>query len=445
MTASSSSARACTSQTSNANTIFSEPNFPATVRADERVFTLRHHMALWFSLGVGLLVMQMGAYLVPALGLRSALLAIVVGSLLGAALLAWVAQIGCRLGINSAGLMQLTYGSRFAHLPIVFNIIQLLGWTAFELVIMREGLSLIVQNSFGIDPARSAGVMTWVLGAILFALTFGSMTQVIRRFISRFALPLVIASLLWLSIQFIFRAMNTEHGLSSLWLQSGSGEMSLFAAIDLVIAMPISWLPLVADYARYGQNGHPYPRHSAFKGTFVGYALANIWCYALGVLIVSTHAGAELLPTILLAQFGLIALGFILFDELDNAYGDMYSGSVSLNHLLPKQGLAFWGKVMVVLSVLAAWLLPMHGLEPFLLMLSSVFIPLFGVIIAHLGQNSSPQLRGKIHLPSVVIWLLGIAVFHLLTNYAPQFGSSIPTLLLTFILGKWFNRSDSTR
>ena len=99
----------------------------------ERIFTLRDHASLWFSLGVGLLVMQMSAYLVPALGTRSALLAIIVGSILGAALLAWVAQLGCNHGLSSAGLMQATYGRGFAKLPVVLNIIQLLGWTAFEL------------------------------------------------------------------------------------------------------------------------------------------------------------------------------------------------------------------------------------------------------------------------------------------------------------------------
>ena len=107
------------------------------VSANERVFGWHEHASLWFSLGVGLLVMQVGAYLVPATGLREAVVAIVMGSLLGAALLAWVAKLGCDSGLSSAGLMHRSYGSLFARLPVFLNIVQLLGWTTFELVIMR--------------------------------------------------------------------------------------------------------------------------------------------------------------------------------------------------------------------------------------------------------------------------------------------------------------------
>ena len=72
-----------------------------TASAPERVFGWREHTALWFSLGVGLLVMQVGAYLVPAMGTQGALLAVVFGSLLGAGLLAWVAWLGCTSGQTS--------------------------------------------------------------------------------------------------------------------------------------------------------------------------------------------------------------------------------------------------------------------------------------------------------------------------------------------------------
>ncbi|HEX2605658.1 MAG TPA: allantoin permease, partial [Oxalicibacterium sp.] len=71
------------------------PSALAPLSLSERVFSLRDHAALWFSLGVGLLVMQIGAYLATALGTQTALFAIVIGSALGAALLAWVAHLGC--------------------------------------------------------------------------------------------------------------------------------------------------------------------------------------------------------------------------------------------------------------------------------------------------------------------------------------------------------------
>ena len=117
--------------------------------AGQRVFRWHDHLSLWFSLGVGLLVMQIGAYLVPAVGTRDAVIAIVLGSCIGAGLLAWTARLGCESGLASAGLMHATYGSAFARLPVVLNIVQLIGWTTFELVIMREGTQAIGKQAFG--------------------------------------------------------------------------------------------------------------------------------------------------------------------------------------------------------------------------------------------------------------------------------------------------------
>ena len=112
----------------------------------ERVFGWREHTALWFSLGVGLLVMQVGAYLVPAMGTRDAALAVVGGSILGAGLLAWVAWLGCTSGQTSAGLIRTAYGQGFARLPILLNVVQLLGWATFELVVMRDGTRAIARQ-----------------------------------------------------------------------------------------------------------------------------------------------------------------------------------------------------------------------------------------------------------------------------------------------------------
>jgi purine-cytosine permease-like protein len=74
----------------------------APVSSDRRVFQWHDHASLWFSLGVGLLVMQVGAYLMPALGTQEALIAIVAGSIVGAGLLGWVAKLGCDSGLASA-------------------------------------------------------------------------------------------------------------------------------------------------------------------------------------------------------------------------------------------------------------------------------------------------------------------------------------------------------
>jgi len=398
----------------------------------ERLFGWRDHAALWLSLGVGLLVMQVGAYLVPAMGTRAALVAILAGSLIGSGLLAWTAKIGCDSGLSSAGLMHAAYGSRFARLPVFLNVVQLVGWTTFELVVMRDGTVAIARASGWLAASFWPLVVTLAWGALLIALLSGSMVRLVRHFVGRYGLPLVVLSLLWLSWQFLGRAQ--EIGWSTLWDRPGDGGMSTLSALDLVIAMPISWLPLVADFARHGRDGT-----SALRGTWIGYAIANVWCYALGVLVALTVPSTDLVAALLLAQGGLVALGLILIDEVDNAYGDLYSGSVASHSLLPRIGQRSWAIALAVGCTLFALVLPMHSLEPFLLTLSSVFVPLYGVILGRLGGADDVAARvgsTTVNGGAVAIWLLGVATFHLSAQFTPQFGSALPTLALTFVLAR---------
>jgi NCS1 family nucleobase:cation symporter-1 len=407
-----------------------------------RVFGWHDHAALWFSLGVGLLVMQIGAYLVPAVGTRDATVAILVGSCLGAALLAWTARLGCESGLASAGLMHATYGSAFARLPVLLNIVQLIGWTTFELVVMREGTQALAQRAFGLDANGLLGtaLTTLLWGGVLLALLAGSMVTLVRRFVSRFGLPLVVLSLLWLTWQ--FASQLHARGFDAFWSRPGNGSMGLFGALDLVIAMPVSWLPLVADYARHGRRAGR-GLGGAFGGTWLGYGIANVWCYALGVMVVSVaEPGTNLVTALLLAQGGLLALGLILIDELDNAYGDVYSGSVSAHSLRPRWSVRRWGLVLAAVCIAFALVLPIHTLEPFLLMLSSVFVPLYGVILGRLGTGASIATTRRIDPVAAGLWLAGIALYHGCAAWAPQWGSALPTLALSFVLA-WLTRPRS--
>ncbi|HTH11517.1 MAG TPA: cytosine permease [Acidovorax sp.] len=408
----------------------------APVSPDRRVFQWHDHASLWFSLGVGLLVMQVGAYLMPALGTKEALIAIVAGSIVGACLLGWVAKLGCDSGLASAGLMHAVYGRTFASLPIILNIVQLVGWGTFELVVMRDATVAIGQQSGAMAGAHWPVLATLLWGGVVMLLISGSMVQLVRKVIARVALPLVVLSLLWLSWQFL--SLAQAQGWESLWTRKGEGGMGVLPALDLVIAMPISWLPLVADYARHGKDGG-----SALRGTWLGYALANMWCYSLGVLVALTLPSKDLVQALLLAQGGLIALSLILIDEVDNAYGDTYSGAVSAHSLLPRWGVRKWGLTMAAVCTALALVLPMHSLEPFLLLLSSVFVPLFGVILGRLAFGTdAPALLAtarKVNAAPVAIWLAGIAVYHLAPKVLPGAGSALPALAFSFALA-WASR-----
>lgn len=415
--------------------------------AHERLFRTHDHAALWFSLGVGLLVMQVGSYLLPALSTQEALLAIVLGSALGAGVLAWMAKIACDSGLSSAALMTHVLGRQFAKLPIALNLVQLVGWGTFELVVMRDATIAIAQQT----TAASAPAVWWpyaatvLWGSLIAVLICGSMVQLVRQVMSRVALPLVVLSLLWLSWHFVGEAL--DRGWHSLWQRPGEGGMGWLPAMDLVIAMPISWLPLVADYARHGRSGQ-----GALRGTWLGFALANTWCYSLGVLVALLHPGTDMIAALLLAQGGLIALSLILLDEVDNAYGDTYSGAMAAHSLLPRWSLRVWGLVLVVVSTVLALVLPMHSIEPFLLLLSSVFVPLCGVILGRLAFYPAAHRAAHagrwidharaLHPTPVVLWLAGIAFFHTLPLWLPGYGAALPTLGLTFALA-FFSRPSN--
>jgi putative hydroxymethylpyrimidine transporter CytX len=379
--------------------------------------------------------MQMGAYLIPALGTQDAALAIGLGSLLGAALLAWVAHIGASTGLGSAGLMQRTFGISFARLPVVLNIAQLLGWTAFELVIMRNG-SMAIMGTQSSEPWIGTG-FTLLWGGLLALLMMASMLTIVRRALARYALPLVILSLLWLTYQFGMQL--GEQGLTALWQRPGDGSMGWTRALDLVIAMPVSWLPLVADYARFGRSAR-----GALGGTWLGYGLANIWCYGLGVIVASVAApGADLVTVLLLAQGGLIALSLILIDEIDNAYGDVHSAAVSAQAVLPRESVRLYGPLIAVLCTLLALLLPMHHLQPFLILLSSVFVPLFGVMLGRLAGATHESLPdvGFIDWSAAILWVGGIGLYHSISQLAPSWGAALPTLVVTIALAKLSSKS----
>ena len=159
------------------------------------------------------------------------------------------------------------------------------------------------------------------------------------------------------------------------------------------------------------------------------------------MLVALTLPSTDLVTALLLAQGGLIALSLILIDEVDNAYGDTYSGAVSAHSLMPDWSVRRWGMVVAVACTALAMVLPMHSLEPFLLLLSSVFVPLFGVILGRLsglGERTQQLLSNalNVHAVPVAIWIVGIAFYHLLPKLAPDLGSAIPTLVVCFVLAR---------
>ncbi len=389
------------------------------VPSERRAFGALDAFSLWFSLGIGLLVLQAGAFLVPGLSLGAALAAIVTGSVLGALLLAAAGVVGADTGLSAMGSLRLALGARGAAIPAVLNAVQLTGWGAFEIIAMRDSADALAKQAFGLSNPLA---WTLVFGALATGLAVMGPVSFVRRFLRAWGLWLLLAGAGWLTWRLL-----AEHDLSALLAKAGTGEMSFAGGVDLVVAMPLSWLPLIADYTRFGRS----PR-GMFRGAFLGYLLANVWFMGLGaayalVAGATADGGEGLLLSALAASGGGIALLLIVIDETDNTFADIHSAAVSTATLAPvrpaRLALGF-GAVCTAIALLA----PMARYETFLLLIGSVFAPLFGVLLADhfIVRRRRAEAGGALNLAGLVAWAIGVAAYQALSRLGPDVGATLP-------------------
>jgi len=370
---------------------------------------------LWGDLSVGLLVLAAGALLVPALSLPRALAAIVIGSVIGSIPLALVGVAGAREGVPGMVLFRPVLGVRGSWAPSVLNLVQLIGWTALEFWAMGRVANEVSKDLLGLD---SYPLWLAVVAVVCTALALGGPVVVVRKWLERFGVYVLAAIGVWLTYKVLSAA-----DLDTLWKEPGTGGWPSFAlAVDLVIAMPISWLPLVADYNRLA-------RGRSFGGTLWGYAAGNAWFFALGALLVvvasATPDAAGIGSAVTTLAGGTLLLVILLVGETDEAFADIYSSAVSAQNLFPR---ARQRRLIVGISalglVLAAFL-SMGAYQNFLLLIGSVFVPLFGVFIADYfvlrnagyGEDDLFErggrfwFRGGVNWVAIVPWALGFLLY----------------------------------
>jgi len=404
------------------------------VPAAQRAFAARDAFALWFSLGIGLLVLQAGALLTPALGLGEAFAAILCGSALGVVLLAAAGVVGTDTGLAAMASLRPALGLRGASIPAILNVVQLVGWGAFEIVVMGDAANALATTAFGWSHPM---LWTVLFGALATALAVGGPVSFVRRFLRQWGLWLILAAAGWLTYVLVAR-----HDLASLFARPPAGGLSFGGAIDLVVAMPLSWLPLIADYTRFGRSSG-----AMFRGSACGYFVANVWFYGLGAIYALVSGGeASLAATLASAGAGL-ALLLILLDETDNAFADIHSAAVSSGTLvrIPIRGLALGFGIVCTVIALAV---PLAQYQDFLLLIGSVFAPLFGVVLAdHFFvrrrriETAEIDRAGGLYwftggwrLTGFGAWLIGIATYHAVSRFAPDIGATLPSLAISALL-----------
>jgi nucleobase:cation symporter-1, NCS1 family len=397
-----------------------------------RAFKTGDAFALWFSLGIGLLVAQAGALLVPGLSLPHALAAIVIGTVIGVLLLALAGVVGTDTGLAAMSSLRPTLGVRGASIPAVLNMIQLVGWGAFEVIVMRDSADALSKQAFGFSAPL---VWTLIFGVLATLLAISGPLSFVRRFLRSWGIWLLLAGAAWLTY-----AVLAQHDLGALMRRPGNGEMSFGGAIDLVVAMPLSWLPLIADYTRFGRKAG-----ETFRGTILGYGIANLWFYALGAVYGLAAGGGDALLTTALAQAGGgLALLLVLIDEIDNAFADVHSAAVSTGTFWTRASVPMLSAAFGALCTLIALVVPMAKYQNFLLLIGSVFAPLFGVVLVDhfivrkrridVRSLADPQGRygfsGGWHISAFVAWAIGIAAYQAISQWLPNLGATLPALVI---------------
>ncbi len=420
----------------------------------QRVLGFLDYAVLWGDLGIGLLVMLTGTFLVPGLGLADALLAILIGSVIGSLMLAVIGAIGSDNAVPTMVLLRPVLGLRGSYAPTALNVLQLIGWTIFEFIVMGVAANAISQALFGVS---SFAVWAAVFALIVILMAIGGPVGVVRQWLEKFAVWVALATGLWLTFHFV-----TTYNLAALLSKAGDGSLPFWIAVDLVIAMPISWLPLVADYNRFARQ-----THRAFWGTFVGFLITNFWFLSLGAMAL-LGAGVQQEPkdfaTAIALTAGWVALLILLADETHNAWADLYSSAVSLQNVFPRVKQRWLIIGLGVACYLIAVLLDITQYENFLFLIGSFFVPLFGVLAAdyfvlrrrHYQTDELYRVQGAywyaagVNIWGIVAWLVGVAVYHstnpttlgaffdawpkLVPGSFTALGGSLPSFAAAFVL-----------
>ena len=412
---------------------------------------------LWGNLGVSLLVLVAGTYLVPALSLLQALLAILVGGLIGNTMLGLAGMIGADGRVPSMVLMRAPLGRQGSWLPTVLNAAQCVGWAIFELLIIATAAAALSDELFGF---RGQSLWTLLFGGIALGLALLGPIDVVRKLIRKFVVWAVLASLLYLT----WWALSGV-GLGDAFGRGGEGGSSVLEGVDLVVAITVSWIPLVADYSRFGRT-----RRATFWGVGVGYLVASVWMWMLGAILFFTRDVTDpaALP-VAVAAGGLaaaLALFAVMVDETDEAFANVYSAAVSLQNLAPRLPQRALLVAVAAAAIVGALTIDLLSYEAFLILLGSFFVPLFGVLLAdwlaagrrYLREDvfESPRVRGGM----IAAWVAGFAAYQWLHPVGPSWwvdavewthpqdlgvGATLPSFAVAFALGTLVARAGGRR
>ena len=352
-------------------------------------------LALWANLGISLFGPLTGALIATTAGsVGLAMGAIVIGCGLGAILLGASAVIGASTGAPAMVSLRGLVGRRGSVVPTLLNIAQNVGWATLEIIVISTAAVAVLGQTWRWPFVILAGAAATVMAIR----PLGSV-----RLLRKIMVWLVLAASVYLFVQVLMQPRQSipQESVLGFW-----------PAVDLAVAGVISYAPLAADYSRHSQT-----RKAAFWGASLGYGLAAIAYYALGVFAVLNLGASDVITALVTLPAGAIAIAILLVDEVDEAFANVYSTTMSVHNLLPQVDRRIVALLIGVTATLLAGLLDLGQYQSFLFLIGSVFVPLYAVaavdffVVSRRRWDVSATSRFRV--APVIAWACGFAAYQL--------------------------------
>lgn len=365
---------------------------------------------IWFGAGVSIAEILTGTYFAP-LGMAKGFAAILLGHLIGCTMMFFAGLIGGRTGLSAMETSKLSFGKKGSLWFAALNVLQLVGWTAI----------MIYDGALAANGIAGVGAWLWclVIGAlilvwILIGLTdLGRINQVVMVLL--FVLTFVMCKVIFFGGNGIMTAQDDS--------------LSFGAAVELAVAMPLSWLPLISDYTRDAEK----PTQATWVSVLV-YGAVSCWMYVIGMGAAIFTGEYDIAVIMVKAGLGIAALVILVFSTVTTTFLDAWSAGISAESLSRRVSGKTVAIITTVVGVAGAILFPMDDITGFLYLIGSVFAPMIAVQIADHFLLHRDRFAVAADARNLVIWLIGFVAYRLLMGVDTPVGYTLPDMVLTILL-----------
>jgi len=366
---------------------------------------------IWFGAGVSIAEILTGTYFAP-LGFAKGILAILIGHVIGCSLLFFAGYIGALSKKSAMDSTALSFGKIGAKIFALFNVIQLVGWTGI----------MIYDASLSLNEIFSTQKWVWavITGLLIILWVIAGITN-----IGKFSFGVMIA----LFVLTIVMCKVVFFGGNSSVSAEFQEALSFGQAIELAVAMPLSWLPLISDYTKEAEK----PFAATFASS-VTYFFVSCWMYIIGMGLAILTSESDIAKIMTAAGLGKIALVIIILSTVTTTFLDAWSAAISFKTIFEKAPEKITAIIVTVIGTLAAVLFPMDNITDFLYLIGSIFAPMIAILLADYFVLKSDFSEKKLKVSRVIIWLIGFAIYRLLMKTDLITGCTIPDMFITFAL-----------